>query len=128
MDKVVFFEIPTDNPARARQFYNTAFGWKMNEIPEMHYTQIGTVEADRMGIRGTPKEPGAINGGMVERQRELARTPVLYINVPSIDETASAIEKNGGKVVKPKTPVGNFGYAAYFTDTEGNIMGLWQSA
>ena len=37
-------------------------------------------------------------------------------------------EKNGGKLLKPKTPVGNFGYAAYFKDTEGNTIGLWQSA
>jgi len=94
----------------------------------MHYTQIGTVEADRMGIRGTPKEPGAINGGMVERRRELVETPVIYIKVEDIDKSIPIIEKNGGRLMKPKTPVGNFGYAAYFKDTEGNIVGLWQSA
>jgi hypothetical protein len=128
LDKVVFFEIPVDNQTRASQFYGTVFGWKMNEIPEMHYTQIGTVEADRMGIRGTPKEPGAINGGMVERRRELVETPVIYIKVEDIDKSIPIIEKNGGRLMKPKTPVGNFGYAAYFKDTEGNIVGLWQSA
>jgi hypothetical protein len=25
-------------------------------------------------------------------------------------------------------PVGDMGFAAYFTDCEGNLMGLWQSA
>jgi len=128
VDKVIFFEIPVDNADRARKFYSSAFGWKMNEIPQMHYTQIGTVEADRMGVRGTPKEPGAINGGMVERQQGLVETPVIYIKVQSIDEAAATIEKNGGKVMKPKSPVGNFGYAAYFKDTEGNTIGLWQFA
>ena len=128
MDKVVFFEIPVDNPARAREFYSSAFGWKMNEIPEMHYTQIGTVEADQMGIRGTPKEPGAINGGMVERRHELVENPVIYIGVKNIDEATAAIEKNGGRIMKPKTPVGNFGFAAYFKDSEGNVIGLWQFA
>ena len=128
LDKVIFFEIPVDNPARAREFYSSAFGWKMNEIPEMHYTQIGTVEADQMGVRGVPKEPGAINGGMVERRRELVETPVLYISVENIDEAAATIEKKGGKVMKTKTSVGNFGFAAYFKDTEGNIIGLWQFA
>ena len=126
MDKVIFFEIPVDDAVRAREFYSSAFGWKMNEIPEMHYTQIGTVEADRMGVRGTPKEPGAINGGMVERQREPVQTPVIYIKVENIDEAAAAIERNGGKVMKPKSPVGNFGFAAYFKDTEGNVLGLFQ--
>ena len=55
MDKVIFFEIPVDNLARARRFYRTVFDWKMNEIPEMHYTQVGTVEADTLGVRGTPQ-------------------------------------------------------------------------
>jgi hypothetical protein len=128
LDKVVFFEIPVDDPGRARQFYGTAFGWKLSEVPEMHYTQISTVDADRPGIRGTPKEPGAINGGMVERRREEVQTPVVYIKVKDIDQSSTTIEKNGGKLLKPKTPVGDFGYAAYFMDTEGNTVGLWQSA
>jgi predicted enzyme related to lactoylglutathione lyase len=128
LDKVIFFEIPVDNQTRAREFYGAVFGWKMNEIPEMHYTQVGTVAADRLGVRGIPKEPGAINGGMVERRRELVQTPVIYVSVENIEQAVATIEKNGGKVIKPKTPVGNFGFAAYFEDTEGNVLGLWQFA
>ena len=93
----------------------------------MHYTQIGTVEADMMGVRGTPREPGAINGGMVERNGQV-KNPIIYIRVDNIDATTTSIEKNGGKIIKPKSPVGNFGFAAYFKDTEGNIVGLWQFA
>jgi predicted enzyme related to lactoylglutathione lyase len=63
---------------------------------------------------------------MVERGREPVETPVIYIKVQNIDEAAAAIEKNGGKIMKPKTPVGNFGFVAYFKDTEGNTVGLWQ--
>jgi hypothetical protein len=125
LDKVIFFEIPADNLARARKFYGTVFGWKMNEIPSMHYTQVGTVEADRLGVRGKPKEPGAINGGMVERN-DSVKSPVIYVSVQNIDEAAVTIEKNGGKIIQPRAPVGNFGFAAYFRDTEGNIVGLWQ--
>jgi predicted enzyme related to lactoylglutathione lyase len=128
VDKVIFFEIPVDNPARAREFYSSVFGWKMKEIPEMHYTQVGTVEADREGVRGIPKEPGAINGGIVERGRELTGTPVIYVSVENIDQAVATIEEKGGKVMKPKTPVGDFGFAAYFKDTEGNVVGLWQFA
>jgi len=127
LDKVIFFEIPVENSARARAFYSSVFGWKMNEIPEMHYTQVETVDADRMGVRGVPKEPGAINGGIVER-REPVETPVIYVNVENMDHAVANIEKSGGKVMKPKTPVGNFGFAAYFKDTEGNVVGLWQFA
>ncbi len=27
-----------------------------------------------------------------------------------------------------KTPVGDMGFAAYFKDTEGNVIGLWETA
>jgi predicted enzyme related to lactoylglutathione lyase len=125
LDKVIFFEIPVDKLARAKSFYSSTFGWKMNEIPQMHYTQVGTVEADQLGVRGKPKEPGAINGGMIERRGHV-QSPIIYIRVDNIDQAASAIEKNGGKVIQPKSPVGSFGFAAYFTDTEDNTIGLWQ--
>jgi predicted enzyme related to lactoylglutathione lyase len=126
LNKVIFFEIPVDNPTRAGKFYATTFDWRINELPEMHYTQIETVEADRMGVRGTPKEPGAINGGMVERRRQPMQDPVIYIKVEDIERACALVEKNGGKIIKSKTPVGDFGFAAYFKDTEGNTVGLWQ--
>ena len=78
-----------------------------------------------MGVRGKPKEPGAINGGMVERSNSV-KSSVIYISVENIDEAVATIEQNGGKVVQPRAPVGNFGFAAYFRDTEGNVVGLWQ--
>ena len=33
-----------------------------------------------------------------------------------------------GKRVQDKTPVGTYGYVGYFTDPEGNTVGLWQNA
>jgi len=98
LDKVIFFEIPVDNSERAREFYSSTFGRKVNEIPNMHYTQVGTVEADRMGLRGIPKEVGPIDGGIVERRRELVETPVIYVNVnDDIHKAAAAIESTVGK-------------------------------
>jgi uncharacterized protein len=37
------------------------------------------------------------------------------------------IEAEGGKVIVPKGEVPDMGYYAYFKDTEGNVMGLWES-
>ena len=124
MDKVEHFEIPADDLARAKRFYSTVFGWKMNEFPEMEYVIVGTVESDENGM---PKETGAMNGGMLERQ-DPVKSPVITINVKSIDQEAATIEKNGGKIVRPKMAVGDMGFAAYFKDTEGNVIGLWQEA
>ncbi len=124
MGKVVHFEIPADNLARAKKFYSTVFGWTLNEFPEMEYTIARTVESDQNGM---PKKPGAINGGMLQRQ-DPVKTPVITISVDNMDQAAATIEKNGGKIIRPKMPVGDMGFAAYFKDTEGNVVGLWQNA
>jgi hypothetical protein len=124
MGKVVHFEIPADNLERAKKFYSTVFGWNMNEFPEMEYTIVRTTESDQNGM---PKEPGAINGGMLKRE-DPVKAPVITISVENMDQATATIEKNGGKVIRPKMPVGDMGFAAYFKDTEGNVIGLWQNA
>jgi uncharacterized protein len=35
MDKVVHFEIPFDDKARAMKFYTEAFGWKLMDWAQM---------------------------------------------------------------------------------------------
>jgi len=123
MGKVVHFEIPADDVARAQKFYSTVFGWKMNSMPEMQYTLVGTVPTDEQGM---PTEAGAINGGMLKRE-DPVMTPVITIDVENIENALETIEKNGGKVVRKAMPVADMGFAAYFKDSEGNMVGLWQS-
>ena len=123
MGKVVHFEIPADDLLRAKKFYGTVFGWKMNEMPEMEYVMVGTTESNEDGM---PREPGAINGGMLKRQ-DPVRNPVVTIDVESIDDTLASVEKNGGRVVRAKLAVGDMGFTAYFRDSEGNVIGLWQN-
>jgi len=48
------------------------------------------------------------------------------------DEIATgekAVEKNGGKIVQRKQPIGDgsMGWTGYFKDSEGNIVGLYQA-
>jgi len=124
MGKVVHFEIPADNLARAKKFYNTVFGWELQDFPEMEYTMVRTTDTDQNGM---PRAPGAINGGMLQRE-DPVRAPVVTISVENMDEATATIEKNGGKIIRPKMPVGDMGFAAYFKDTEGNVAGLWQNA
>ncbi len=121
--KVVHFEIPADNVERAKNFYEKAFGWQINQYPGMQYHMLGTAPSDQNGM---PTEPGAINGGMLKRSDPVKNT-VVTIDVEDIDSSLKSIEKLGGKVVQKKQPVADMGFTAYFKDTEGNIIGLWQS-
>jgi uncharacterized protein len=121
--RVVHFEIPADDVERAQAFYREAFGWRVNPVPEMNYTMVMTTEVDD---NGAPKEPGGINGGMLARSGAIT-APIVTVETDDIDQTLVTVEKLGGAVVLPKTPVGEMGYSAYFTDPEGNVIGLWQN-
>lgn len=124
MDSIVHFEIPADDPKRAGEFYEQAFGWEVTAMPEMNYTMISTAPSDQNGI---PTKPGMINGGMPKRGQPVDQT-VVTIHVQSIDDALTRVEKLGGKRFGDKMPVGDMGWAAYFKDTEGNVVGLWQPA
>lgn len=74
-------------------------------------------------------EPGFINGGMFERTDEFpGKAPNIVIDVPDIDEFLRQVQAAGGDVVRGRTQVGDMGFTAYFTDTEGNLVGLWEDA
>lgn len=121
MDSIVHFEIPADDISRAETFYKTAFGWNMNSMPGFGYTMIQTAESDDNG----PKERARINGGMLKRQNPI-QSPILTISVDSMDAAIETVKSNGGTIVRESKPVGDMGLAAYFKDTEGNVLGLWQ--
>lgn len=125
MNKVVHFEIPFDDATRAQKFYSDVFGWQINKFPQMDYYMVTTSETDSNTMM--PKTPGSINGGMLKRD-PTGPNPIIVIDVPSIDEHVKKIESFGGKVVMPKIPIGDFGFYSRVSDTEGNIIGLWQNA
>lgn len=123
MDKVVHFEIPFDNKQRAMKFYTHCFSWHLDDMPEMSYVMAHSVEVDD---NQRPKESGAINGGLFPRPKE-APHPVIYVSVSSLDETLKKVQAAGGKVVTPNTPIPGMGAFARVADTEGNVVGLFQS-
>jgi predicted enzyme related to lactoylglutathione lyase len=123
--RIVHFEIPFDDGDRARGFYQEAFGWNVQQVPEMEYTMVMSGPTTEQGM---PSEPGFINGGMFDRKAGPARGPVITVDVDSIDATLEKVEKLGGSTVVARQPVGDMGFIAYFQDPEGNVMGLWESA
>lgn len=123
MDSIVHFEIPADDMKRAENFYTRAFGWNANQVPNFEYTMFGTVSSDQ---NGAPTVPGAINGGMPKRGKPVEHV-VVTIKVDDIDSSLEKIERLGGKTVQKKMPIGDMGFTAYFKDTEGNTIGLFQT-
>ena len=126
MAKVVHFEIPADNVDRAKNFYGSIFGWELQTMPmgESEYTTVKTTDVNEQ--TQMPLEPGAINGGMMQRD-DVTPAPVITIDVDAIDDVLKEIEASGGATVTPRTPIPGMGAFAYFKDPEGNVMGLWET-
>jgi predicted enzyme related to lactoylglutathione lyase len=122
--RVVHFEIPYDDGDRARGFYREAFDWQMQEMPGMEYTLVASGPTGDQG----PTEPGYINGGLLAREESASSGPVVVMDVPSIDTALETVRRLGGSTVVPKQPVGEMGFTAYVRDTEGNVVGLWETA
>jgi predicted enzyme related to lactoylglutathione lyase len=89
------------------------------------HTGVRTVETDETTYQ--PKEPGATNGMMVKRD-QYSKTPSVTVNVPSVDEYIEKVKTAGGKLLKPKETIEGMGAYAYVSDTEGNLLGLWEDA
>ena len=124
MGGVVHFEIPADDEDRARKFYQSAFGWTFQVLPEMEYSLAMTTPLNDQGI---PAEPGAINGGIF-RRGDMLQAPVVTIDVDDIDAALEQIGRTGGETVRGRMEVPGSGWNAYFRDSEGNVIGLWQNA
>jgi uncharacterized protein len=112
---IVWFEIPADKPNRAKKFYGSLFGWKIQKFPGVEdYWHIDT--------GGSDDSP---DGGLMTRKH--TQQPITnYVAVPSVDKYAVKIERLGGTICKPKTAVPQMGYFAVCQDTEGNEFALWE--
>ena len=122
--RVVHFEVPFDDADRARRFYREVFDWQIQPVPEMRYNMVST---GPVSAEGMPSEPGYIGGGMMQREAPVDQ-PVITLQVEDIDAALLAIKQHGGAPVGEKMAIGEMGFAAYFRDSEDNLLGLWQTA
>lgn len=121
-DKVSWFEMPADDVKRVSEFYGKVFGWATPPMGD-DATFALTVKADE---NGNPTEVGGINGGFHKRQGASDAGPVVNIHVDDIDAKLAAVEAAGGRVIQPRTEVGEYGLSmALFSDTESNVMGVY---
>ncbi|MFT7641421.1 MAG: putative enzyme related to lactoylglutathione lyase, partial [Pirellulaceae bacterium] len=107
------------------KFYQTVFGWQIMPAPgDIPYSFAITTPVDETM---KPLESGGINGGMYQRSDEGAsQSPVLVIEVESIEQRMKDVAAAGGKIFMEAHQVGDMGIYAQVKDSEDNIIGLWQ--
>lgn len=120
MSAIYWFEIPVADIERALVFYNALLGTEMKSMDMRE--SMGTIVAmfpDHGGV-----------GGMLVEGKEIGYIPsqegsLVYLNVAGLlDDVLQQVEPSGGKVLLPKTSLGEHGWTAWIEDTEGNRIGL----
>lgn len=126
MNRVIHFEIQADDVERAKNFYEKALGWKINQVMKkedgpMDYWMIMTADDGST-------EPG-INGGLYQRPTTGDKffTYDCTIDVKDIDSATVAVKENGGTIIREKMELPNVGWFVGCKDTEGNKFALMQA-
>jgi len=118
-NRVVHFEIGSEDPAKLAEFYKKTFGWEINQWEDSGYFMVGK-EKDR--------SVGAIFGGIMKRFEN--EKTINTIEVEDIDQAISDVTGNGGKIVKEKAtmPMGpdESMVWAYLADPDENVFGVMQ--
>ena len=128
MPTIVHFEIPADDVERAKKFYRNLFGWKMEKWPGTDGSSSSNMEYWMISTTDSKGNKASIGGGMTKRQDHQHHQHITnFIDVDSVDEYSSKIEKLGGRVVVSKMAVPGMGYFATCHDTENNSFGIWES-
>lgn len=108
-----WFEIPVKDLKRAKKFYETVTGSKMQEM-------------EAMGMKSAFFEfdmKNGIGGCIIEGKgySPSKKGSVVYLNGgDDLSKPLAKVSKAGGKVTLPKTSLGPNGFMAKFEDTEGN--------
>ncbi len=117
---VTWFEIACKDLDRAKGFYSKVFK------SEFQFIDMGP---DKMEMfKGTP-EGGGAGGALVLSKENTPSTDgcIIYFSCEDCGVEAGRVEEAGGKLLMPKTSIGEFGWIAQFIDTEGNRVGMHSS-
>lgn len=122
-----WFEIYVQDMPRARAFYESVFQGKLASLANPEGDDGSGMEMwafpSDMAAYGSPgalvKMPGypSGNGGTL-----------VYFSCENCATEAARAAASGGKVFKEKFSIGDYGFIALVTDTEGNLIGLHSMA
>lgn len=117
VQRMVWFDIPVKDLARAMAFYGAVLDWEVKQ------------EFPGVAVFSHEHSPaGSLVGGCLTEDKETQPTAhgaLLYYSVTGRHEEAeNLVARHGGKVLTPKHPIGPFGYRSIVLDSEGNRIAL----
>ena len=116
MQKLIsWVEVPATDFDRAVEFYNAVFKLQLKK-QDFGQEKMACFPGDEGAISYAPGFKPSENGVMVS-----------FTAPDTIDDTISRMERNGGKVIQPKTKIEAEGRAFFAVgiDSEGNKIGIY---
>ncbi len=116
---VDWFEIPVADIARATAFYEKLLGitLKRKDVPGYEMVWFPN-DVTAKGISGAlMKGMGYVPG---------PGGTFIYFKTTDIDAAIERGVKAGGKICLPKKDIGEYGWIALLSDSEGNTVGLYR--
>ncbi|MDC3960584.1 VOC family protein [Polyangium jinanense] len=112
-------DLMTTDPAAAKAFYTTLFGWTAEEMPFPGgtYTMFRKREHDVAGLGGQPPE---------EQSRGIPPHWNVYVSVDDINAVSAKAATLGGNILAPAFDVMESGRMAILADPTGAVFFLWQ--
>jgi uncharacterized protein len=116
---VGWFDIYVNDMERAVAFYEGVLSQKLENIGDP------TGETQMMSFPGDMTSYGA-SGALVKSEHSSPGMggTMLYFSVEDCSVEQSRVVAAGGKIVRPKFSIGQFGWVSLCQDTEGNIVGF----
>ena len=117
---VVWFEIYVDEMDRAVKFYESVLGITLENLNDPNDTGII--------MRSFPSdmEKSGASGALVKMEGFSAgcNSTLVYFSCDDCAIEESKVEASGGRIQKPKMPIGEYGFISLVVDSEGNMFGL----
>lgn len=114
-----WFDVYVDDMDRAVAFYETVFQQQLELIDDPTGETV---------MRSFPANMGAYGaaGALVKspHARPGPGGTLIYFSVDDCAVEQARAAEAGGKVLRPKFSIGQFGWVALCMDTEGNMLGL----
>ena len=119
---VNWFEIYVTNFDRAKNFYTQVFDAKLTDLPMNNPNHPDMQYATFSGGQGENGADGALVK-MKEAQPGYGGT-MVYFDTADINAALSRVEGAGGKILREKQNIGDYGFIALVEDSEGNMVGM----
>jgi uncharacterized protein len=117
-----WFEIYTTDFDRAKRFYTDVFQLELTDLP------MGSENHPEMKYATFPGDPNGWGSSGALVKIEAAKPgmggTLIYFMTEEINTELGRVESAGGKIMRLKMNIGEFGFIALIEDTEGNMIGL----